>query len=81
MQCNSANPIHTVPYKRLERRNEQLDRHIAVRKSHGDSNLNWKIKLQVANEYVTHRHKFVEMFTQLENMEDRNLGSIKTEQH
>lgn len=39
----------------------EVDRHIEVKESDGNTNLDWADKFQVPNEYVAYHHKIFEM--------------------
>lgn len=79
-QCRSTHWVHTVHFKKSERREEKVDRHKAVKVSDRNANLNLQDESHVTIKYAAYRHKVVEMLGQFQNMWDIHLGSIKAVQ-
>lgn len=73
--------MHAIHFKPQVCRDEQVDSHNVVREFDGIVNLNWQYKIEVPNEYVASRHKFVQMLTQFENVWDGHVQSTKAVQH
>lgn len=81
MQCYSSSSVHAIHYRPPGSRDEQVDQHNAVKFSDCNENLNWQLELQVPNEYVAYRHKFVPILSQFARMWDGHLQSIETAEH
>lgn len=80
-QCNWANTIHAIHNKLPERRDEQVDRHNAVRETNRNQKLSWRDELKVPNDYVAYPHKRFKMVVLFETMWDGPLVCIKGVQH
>lgn len=78
---NSDHTIKAVRYKSLECRDEQGDRHKAMKQSDKVSGTDWRKDLTLPDDYSAYRDKRIDIFTQLESLWDKQFGSIKVVQH
>lgn len=80
-ECDSTNAIYAVYHRPPKLRDEQANRHNAVRELDRNPSLNWRDELPIPNKYVDVRYKFVETLVKFQNMWDGHVRSMKGIQH
>lgn len=78
---NSDPTINASLFKTPERRDEHLNRDKAIAKSDENTKTDWAENPTLPNKCLAYGEKLIIMFTQVESMCDRDLGSKKVGKH